>query len=408
MNNKLVKNTVMLYILTAAKIILPLITLPYLTRILSEDTYGAVAYVKAFMSYVQLFIDFGFVLSATKSITLVKGNKDKMGQILWNTIFEKLILALGSLIVLLCCIVFIPILNENILFTILYYFSLVLAIVFVDFYFRGIEKMEMVAIPYIVSKSACTVMTLVLIKSDADIMWIPILEIIGTIAAGIVVIVFLAKEKIPFKVSNLRVLLSDIKDSSVFFVSNFATTFLGSFTTIIAGLALSKDNIAYWSVCMQLVSAVKVMYSPITNSLYPHMIQEPRRKTISKALKIFMPIILLGCIFTFVCAEYIMTILGGEKYTIAGETLRFLIPVLFFSFPGMLYGWPTLGAIGKDKQTTITTAIAAVFQIVVMSILLLLNTVTLETLAISCGVAELILFIARYGYYRKYINMFIA
>ena len=406
MKNGLLKNTLMLYLLTAAKIILPLVTLPYLTRTLNESTYGVVAYVKAFMSYIQLFIDFGFVLSATKHVTLAKGNKNELGRIVWDTIAEKLILGAGTFGALLLCMCFIPLLKENALFAVLYFVSILLSVFLVDFYFRGIEKMEMVSIPYIISKIATTVLTLVLIKSDRDIMMIPILEIIGTLAACLFVIAFLFKDRLPFFVSNIRVLLRDIKESFVFFASNFATTFLGSFTTIIAGAALPTREIAYWSVCMQLVSAVKVMYSPITNSLYPDMLQKPRKRTLNKAMKIIMPLVVAGCVFTFVFARIILTILGGAKYAVAAGTLRLLIPILFFSFPSMLYGWPALGAIGKEKQTTLTTVIAAIFQIVSMALLLMIRAVSLKTLAISCGMAECVLLISRYYYYRKNISLF--
>ena len=68
----LFKNTFSLYIMNFAKLIFPLFTLPYLTRVLSTESYGVVTYVKAFVTYIQLVLDFGFLLSATKEIVLVK------------------------------------------------------------------------------------------------------------------------------------------------------------------------------------------------------------------------------------------------------------------------------------------------------------------------------------------------
>ena len=60
MKNKIVKNTMYLYLITAVKMVFPLLTLPYLTRILSVEMYGVVTYAKAYTSYVQLVLDFGF------------------------------------------------------------------------------------------------------------------------------------------------------------------------------------------------------------------------------------------------------------------------------------------------------------------------------------------------------------
>ena len=77
----LLKNTFSLYIMNVIKLIFPLLTLPYLTRILSKETYGAVTYVKSFITYIQLLIDFGFLLSATKSIVNAKKDKKEIGRI---------------------------------------------------------------------------------------------------------------------------------------------------------------------------------------------------------------------------------------------------------------------------------------------------------------------------------------
>ncbi len=56
-NSKLIKNSIALYSMTIAKLIFPLLTLPYLTRILSVEVYGKVAYVKSLMSYFQVVVD---------------------------------------------------------------------------------------------------------------------------------------------------------------------------------------------------------------------------------------------------------------------------------------------------------------------------------------------------------------
>ena len=78
MNNKVsnvVNNTAMLYIMSIAKLIFPLLTFPYLTRVLSEDAYGFVSYTKTCMNYMQLIIDFGFILSSVKDIVNANGDK---------------------------------------------------------------------------------------------------------------------------------------------------------------------------------------------------------------------------------------------------------------------------------------------------------------------------------------------
>ena len=66
----------MLYGMSIAKIVFPLLTLPYLTRVLSVESYGVVSYVKAVMQYMQLVVDFGFMLSGTKDIVNAKNDHE--------------------------------------------------------------------------------------------------------------------------------------------------------------------------------------------------------------------------------------------------------------------------------------------------------------------------------------------
>ena len=74
MKSNVIKNTMMLYGMSIAKIVFPLLTLPYLTRVLSVESYGVVSYVKAVMQYMQLVVDFGFMLSGTKDIVNAKND----------------------------------------------------------------------------------------------------------------------------------------------------------------------------------------------------------------------------------------------------------------------------------------------------------------------------------------------
>ena len=126
-------NTVMLYFMTFAKMIFPLLTLPYLTRVLSVDSYAIVTYVKSYMVYLQVLIDFGFMLSATREIVNCDGDKDKIGIIAGNTIVAKLMLAAVGLLFIMITTLFIPILRENLFYALLSYGAIVLTIFLPDF-----------------------------------------------------------------------------------------------------------------------------------------------------------------------------------------------------------------------------------------------------------------------------------
>lgn len=410
MNSKKIifKNVYMLMLLNIAKILFPFFTLPYLTRVLSTDCYGVVAYVKAVMAYMQIIVDFGFILSATRMVVEAKNDKDELEDIVSVNLFSKLFLGLIALVGLIFLIIFIPLLRANVLFTLLSFVVVFLTIFLFDFLFRGLEKMHIITIRFVIMKMISTVLTFCIIKDDGDLLWIPVLDILGTFVAIIWIIIEIRKLGIKIKWQKLERCWIVIKESSVYFVSNMATTSFNVFSTIMAGITLPATEIAYWSVCMQIINAIQALYMPISDAIYPEMIRNKNINLLRKIISIFMPIIFIGCIITFIWGKWALFILGGEKYVTAISTLRGLIPVLFFGFLAVVFGWPALGAIGRIKETTASTVAASLTQIVLVLGFLICNQLTLLTMALSRSITEIIMFVIRFFYFNKYKNEFVA
>lgn len=405
-NKNIVNNTIMLMIFNIAKIVFPFITLPYLTRILTTDSYGTVAYVKTVMSYMQIFVDFGFVLSATKDIVKNKENKNKLEFVIGDTMIARIILGLIGFFVVLILSLALPILKENLLFTMLSYVVVFESIFLMDFLFRGLEKMHVITIRFIVMKLISTALTFVLIKNDSNLLLIPILDILSSSIAILLVFFEIKKLKLKMHFSGIKNAITSIKKSFIYFISNVASTSFNALSTIIIGIYVSPTDVAYWSVCMQIIGSIQACYSPISDGIYPEMIRSKNISIIKKVLKIFLPIIGLGCIATYFLAKPVLLVLGGEKYLPAVPVLQLLIPNLFVGFLSIIFGWPTLGAIGKEKETTISTVSSIALNIVLLVILIITNTFNLYTIAIVRIITECMLFGMRYLYYRKNKELF--
>ena len=405
-NKNIVNNTIMLMIFNIAKIVFPFITLPYLTRILTTDSYGIVAYVKTVMSYMQIFVDFGFVLSATKDIVKCREDKNEMERVIGDTMVARVILGgLGFVVVLILSLA-LPIVRTNILYTMLSYVAVFLSIFLMDFLFRGLERMHVITIRFIVMKIISTIFTFVLIKGDQNLILIPILDIVSTLVAILMVWYEIGKMQLKLKFSEMKKVISTLKDSFVYFLSNVAATSLNALSTIIIGIYTSPTEVAYWSLCMQIIGSITACYNPISDGIYPEMIKTKNTAIIKKVLKIFMPIVLAGCIFSYFFANIGFMILGGEKYSNAVPVFRLLIPTLFFGFPAIIFGWPTLGAIGKAKETTVTTIIAISVYIIYIVRLIVTKSFTITNIAIGRSITEMVLFGTRYWFYRKYKSLF--
>ena len=394
--SKVLKNTIMLYVMNIAKMVFPLLTLPYLTRVLSSDMYGLVSYVKSCMIYIQLLIDFGFILSSVKDIVKANGNKEKIGYIVGNTFFSKFILSIISFLILIVMCFSINILQLNIAYVMLSFIAVATTVFLADFLFRGIEKMQYITGIYLISKGAAVILTFLVIKGDGDILWIPMLDIISYIISIVISVIIIKRIGIKIRVSKIKDCFSMLRNSFVYFMSSVATTAFSALNTVLVGIYISDlTQIAHWSLCISIISTIQGLYAPICNSVYPHMIKEKSLSFIHKILKICMPIVIVGCLFSFFFAKTALMIVGGEKYVNAYKLFRYMLPILFFSFPAQVYGWPALGSIGKEKYVTASTIIASVLHILGLILLVCFNKFTLIYLAFLKVGTEIILMIIR-------------
>ncbi len=402
---KFINNTAMLYIMSAAQHIFPLFTLPYLTRVLEPDLYGVVVYLTAVVSYVRTFINFGFGLSSTKLIAENSKDSTRVGAILGATLQASTLLALVSSVVYTALVFAIPLMRANIMMAYLYLLGVILEILLPDFLFLGLEKMAVITGRYLVAKTVTTALTFVVVRSKADILWIPMLQIIGTLlAASLVWFEIRVKLKIVPVLSRWKESLAMLKNSSVYFFSSFATTAFGVTNTALVGIFLPPSQVSFWGVSYGLINSAISLYRPITNSLFPHMVKKRDTKLIRWLLFVLFPIIIAVTGLVFLFSGTVINVFCGHKYMAAVPVFQALLPVLIFSFPVMVIGFPVLGAFGMVKETTKSTVIAAIFHIAGLGLLLAFGWFNLINIAIlRCG-TEAVLLGARSWYLLRYMR----
>ena len=405
-HKNVLKNIIMLYGMSISKIIFPLLTLPYLTRVLSVESYGVVSYVKAVMQYLQIAVDFGFMLSGTKDIVNAKNDHEKLEKEVGDILLARILLAAAAFVALLGMIVVIPLLRTNIGYTLLAFVTVFLSVFLFDYFFQGIEKMQVIALRFATMRGIATAMTFVFVHSDKDVLLVPLLDAVGSLVAVLLVFIELKKENITIHFSGFKAAWKKLRDSFVYFASNMATTAFGALNTLLIGAFLPATEVAYWSVCMQLIGAVQTMYTPIIDGVYPEMIRTKRWDFIKHLLMIFMPIVLAGSAFSIAVAPYVLQIVGGKQYVAATPLFRLLVPVLIFSFPAVVLGWPTLGALNKAAQVTKTTIISAIVQLGGLLGLIVTGRFTVLWIAVFRCITEFVLLVSRGWYCWKFRREF--
>ena len=148
----LILNFASLSLLKLMGYLFPLITLPYLSRIIGPAGFGEIAFATAIMIYFETITDFGFNYTATRDIARNKNNIKEVSKIFSNVLYSKIILMLISALVLILCIEFIPFLKEKRLLLWLTFLYIPGHILFPDWFFQAQEKMVYITILNFISK----------------------------------------------------------------------------------------------------------------------------------------------------------------------------------------------------------------------------------------------------------------
>lgn len=392
-SNTLAKNIIWQYGLQVLKYVFPLILVPYLTRVLGTGGYAVYAYVLSFMGIVQTLADFGFMLSGTKQVVDLRDNCEVLSRLLGSIELARLLLAAGLCAVVVVVSQFIPLLWDNMGYVLIAYVSTVLRALLPDFMFQGFEDMEPLTTRFFAAKVITVGLTLLVVHGPQDLLLVAVADALGGLVALIWSFMTVrTRYGVWVSFGGFRNALAELKRSAVYCVSNIGTTLVSGFTTFVVGIVLTDPTeIAYWSLALTTVSAVQALYSPISSSLYPHVVAHRDLGAVRKMAIMAAPALLVGTVAYCLLSPQVFFLLGGQGYVAGSWVMVALSPVLPLSFYSILIGWPVLGALGKVNELTASTVASGVINAALLLAMALLGRSSLLAICVIRCIAEVAL-----------------
>lgn len=396
-HNTFYKNTLWQYGLQILKYLFPLLLIPYLTRILGTEGYAVYAYVLSFMGVVQTIADFGFTLSGTKKVVDLRGDTAALSRLVGAITVARLMLLCGLFFCVMVVTRFITIMAENTVYVIWAFFATAGRTVLPDFIFQGNERMGPLTTRYFASKGVQVALTILLVRGPGDLILVAVADVLSEIVD--IVWSYRAQKRL-FGVGIARPTFKEsfeeLRVSAIYCVSNVSSSLFSGFTTVIIGLAItSKTDIAFWSLTLTTVNAVQSLYTPIANSLYPHMIKNRDFGFARKLALVALPVLVLGIVAYCALSKPIMLVLGGPEYVGGAHVMWMISPIFIFSFYGILIGWPVLGAMGHVKELTVSTLFTGIVNVVSLLALYLAGLITLDVICVARWGCDALLLLVR-------------
>lgn len=352
----IVSNFVSLAILQGLNLLLPLITFPYLVRVLGIENFGLLSFSLAFIIYFQIITDFGFNSIATRDISVAIEDK-KRQQIIFNDVMST------KLFLLVLCFFLMSIIVSS--FEILrnhwqiYFFSFGSVLgqaIFPVWFFQGMQKMRYITYINVVTKIIFTIAIFIFVKQKEDYFLVPIFNALGFISAGILSFYYVRKHfDLQLKLQSFERIKNQLIIGKYVFLSELKISIFTNTNILILGIFVGNQAVGYFSAAEKLARAIGNFQTPISNALFPFLASEMvlnKTHTINRINKItiigglfFSVIILLGFFF----AEDIILLVYGQAMYPAIVLFKILIIIPLASFLDTMFGKQILLNLGKDN-----------------------------------------------------------
>jgi PST family polysaccharide transporter len=269
---RLMENFLSLSVLRAVNYILPLVTIPYLVRVLGPEKFGLIAFAQAIVSYFAILTDYGFNLSATRNISICREDKKKVAEIFNAVIFIKLVLMLLSFSILAALVFAISkFRNDRTIY--LFAFGAVLGnVLFPAWFFQGMEKMKYITFLNFLAKLVFTVSIFIFIRRKADYIYVPLINSLGFVTAGILSLWIIFKN---FRVNLILPTTGSIKhqleDGWHIFISSIAINLYTTSNTVILGIFTNNTTVGFYSAGDKIVRVLVGLFEPLSQTVYPYI-----------------------------------------------------------------------------------------------------------------------------------------
>ena len=293
------KNYVYVAILQGLNFILPLLIIPLLEQRIGLGKFGLVMYAQYIMSFCIVITDFGFNITATREIAILKENKKDYSDFFSSVVWFRVLLIITMFILLLILVFSIDKLRDDYWIYLLSYGVVVGQAIFPVWFFQGIEKMQIITLVNVAAKLIFTLCIFFYVTETADYYFVPVFNSLGFIVAAIF------SFAIALKYTRLKFVIvpefrAFVKDSFSVTVSNI-TSISGLISNgVILGYFFGDTLVGVYSIFEKLITASKSVFMPIFQVLYPY-ISRKSNQSIFKEVKRIIPIIAtIGLVLSFV------------------------------------------------------------------------------------------------------------
>jgi PST family polysaccharide transporter len=402
-NKNIFHNLSYITILKVFMLILPLISYPYLIRVVGSENFGIVVYILSIIAFFRIFVKFGFEMSAVKNVAENNEDKKELSKIVSSVLILQFIFYFIGFIILYALIQSFTSFSEH---AQLLYYSYLLPlcdILFLVWFFQGIEKMKYITIINVIAGLIGLVLIFIVIQEKQDYIYIPLLQVISLLIGSVYSLWLVFKEeKVNFYIPKKSDLYFYLKESFPFFLSRSSAVFNTETNTLLLANFVSMSAVAYYDLAKKTILVFQMPNSIINQVIYPN-IAKTKNKILAKKvfyIRLIIAFALMAVIYLF--GKYIVILLGGNKMLEAVNILDLFSIMLFLTAVTYYTGSTLLVSFGYAAKFNISVIYGTLLYLIIAILLYLTNNIIMNNIIYLMLFIESFIMFYRYYYCRRY------
>lgn len=401
-------NAIMNALLTISSVIFPLITFPYVSRILSPIGIGKVSFATSVVAYFNLFAQLGIPTYGIKACAKVRDNKLELTRIAHELLFLNIIMSLLSYVTLIGFITFVPkIGNEKMLYFVLSS-TILFSTIGMEWLYKGLEEYTYITARSVIFKIIALVAMFLLIRDSDDYIIYAGTTVIAS-SASLILNFKNIKKYIYLKLVGPYDLARHIKPILIFFAMACATTIYVNLDSVMLGFFKSDSDVGYYNVAVKIRTVLLHIVTSLGAVLLPraayyienNLIDEFYR-IIKKAINFVILISFPLCIYFILFSRESIIVLAGKQYLEAVVPMKIIMVTLIFAGISNVTGVQMLVPLGKEKFVLYSEILGAIVDLILNTILI--PCYASAGAAIGTLAAEIIVFLYQLVILRKYFR----
>ena len=402
-------NFIMNFILTVSNFLFPLITFPYVSRVLLPEGTGKVAFALSIVSYFTIFASFGVATYGIRTIAQVRDDKERLSKTMHELLFINIISMTIVYVALAIAILVVPkFAMEKELFGVTSLFIL-FTIVGVEWLYKGLEKYQYITVRTIVFKIASLFLVFLFVKEKSDYIVFAFISIFAIVGSGVLNLIN-SRKLINYTLYSEYEFKKHLKPMFVLFLTSMAIAIYTSLDEGLLGLLSSPEEVGYYNAAVRvkgilftLITSLGVVLLPRLSYYVENHMETEFHEALAKSTNFIIVIAASVVIFFTLFAKETILILAGENYVASIIPLQIVVWALILSAITNILGIQILLPLKKDKQLLFSVLCAATVD-VIANFLLVPKLAAVGT-ALSVIAAELSVLIVQIIILRQYIKI---